>query len=140
MINGCIFDLFGVILKGISPDESKEHFLSNKNDNLAIYLVENDNEYQYAGIFIKYIPPIPSQDNSRSSIERLQFEDTTDNRDFFIHNWENISSRNDISFRDIKNNPDLPWSYIGFSSNPNLVIETVKENLHLNWNWYSISN
>jgi hypothetical protein len=23
MINGCIFDLFGVILKGISPDESK---------------------------------------------------------------------------------------------------------------------
>jgi hypothetical protein len=75
--------LYKVIYE-ISPDESKEHFLSNKNENLAIYLVENDNEYQYAGIFIKD-DDIISQDNSRSSIERLKFEDTTNNTNFFIH-------------------------------------------------------
>jgi hypothetical protein len=58
----------------------------------------------------------------------------------FVNCWLNISMRSDVTFDIIKKYTEYPWSFNGFSSNPNLTIDIVKKNLEYDWNWYLISS
>ena len=53
--------------------------------------------------------------------------------------WIDISSNKNMILDIIKSNPNLPWDYIGISKNPNLTINFIKENPNQNWNWEYIS-
>lgn len=54
--------------------------------------------------------------------------------------WGIISKNPVITFEIMQENDDLPWDYNGFSQNPNLKIDNVKNNMSYGWNWHTISN
>jgi hypothetical protein len=53
--------------------------------------------------------------------------------------WYIISRNPVVTFEMMQENADLPWDYNGFSQNPNLKIDDVKNNMSYCWNWYTIS-
>lgn len=52
---------------------------------------------------------------------------------------KHISSFKDVKIDHIKYYSDFPWDYHSLSSNPNLIVEFVKENLDKNWDFYHLS-
>ncbi len=53
--------------------------------------------------------------------------------------WEKISEKDTVTWETVKSHPELFWSFDGLSSNDNVTLEIIKDNLHLPWEWYLIS-
>jgi hypothetical protein len=53
--------------------------------------------------------------------------------------WWHISTRSEITWDIILNNPNKPWDFNGLSQNPNITINIIKDNILKKWNWIHIS-
>ena len=76
--------------------------------------------------------------------EYVKSEYIQDVLDVFMKNkqnasWFYISKHVEIKWEVILNNPELPWDWCGFSCNPNITIEIIKENLDKPFDWQYIS-
>jgi hypothetical protein len=53
--------------------------------------------------------------------------------------WVNISKNKVIKWKDVVDNPDIPWSFVGLSTNPNITWDIVLENVDKEWSWQHLS-
>lgn len=52
--------------------------------------------------------------------------------------WALISKNKNITWKNICDNPDVPWDWTGISENPNVTWEIISNNLDEPWNWNCI--
>jgi len=50
-----------------------------------------------------------------------------------------LSENPNITFDIVKNNPQIPWSYIHLSGNPNITFDIVRENPEIPWDYQELS-
>ena len=65
-------------------------------------------------------------------------KDIEDNSDL-RWNWLGVSWNPNLTMEFVKDNPDKGWDWLGVSWNPKLTMEFVKANPDLRWDWYGVS-
>lgn len=73
-----------------------------------------------------------------SNDERITFIDVLNNSDK-PWSWYDISRHKNITFKNISEHPKLPWRWNAVFYNPNIKIEHIFNNLDLPWDWNNIS-
>lgn len=98
---------------------------------LDVKYIERHPEYEWDYEVIQYNPTI-----NMNYIEN--------NSDYFIENenieWSIISSGDNITFNDIKNNPTYLWDWYGVSLNPNITFDIITNNINEKWTECVIMN
>lgn len=114
-----------------------EHLIKNVNtDVIWIGITLNPNTTLE---LIKYYVNLPWDDYliSKNLIKSIDF--IKENPDFPFLNWSILSYNENISLKDIDDNPQFPWDYKNMSCRTDLTHEFVKKNIDKNWDYMMLS-